>query len=76
MINVDTISAYLNDGETVTIEELKKRVPSFDKKATYYKVCARGTLHKKLTVDADDVSVEAKKMILLTGGKVILSTGK
>ena len=74
MINIDTISAYFNDGETVTIEELKKRVPSFDKKATYYKVCARGTLNKKLTVDADDVSVEAKKMILLTGGKVILST--
>lgn len=76
MINVDTISAYFNDGETVTLEELKKRVPSFDKKATYYKVCARGKLDKKLTVDADDVSVEAKKMILLTGGKVILSTNK
>ncbi len=76
MINVDTISEYFNDGETVTLEEIKKRVPSFDKKATYYKVCARGTLNKKLTVDADDVSVEAKKMILLTGGKVILSTNK
>lgn len=76
MINVDTISACFNDGETVTIEELKKRVLSFDKKATYYKVCARGTLDKKLTVDADDVSVEAKKMILLTGGKVILSRSK
>ncbi|MCQ2387019.1 MAG: uL15 family ribosomal protein [Clostridia bacterium] len=71
MINIDTISAYFNDGETVTIEELKKRVPSFDKKATYYKVCARGVLNKSLTVDADEFSVQAKKMIILTGGKVI-----
>ena len=57
-------------------EEIKKRIPNFDKKTTFYKVCARGTLDKKLTIDADDLSIEAKKMILLTGGKVIVSISK
>ena len=76
MINIYVISKFFNDGETVTLEEIKKRIPNFDKKTTFYKVCARGTLDKKLTIDADDLSIEAKKMILLTGGKVIVSISK
>ena len=72
MVNVDTISEHFKTGETVTLEELKKRVPGFDKKATYYKVCARGFLDKELTVDADEFSVEAAKMVVATGGKVIV----
>ena len=73
MINIDTISEYFKAHETVTLEKIKERVPDFDKKATYYKVCARGTLNKPLIVDADDFSTDAEKMILLTGGKVIKS---
>lgn len=71
IINIDVLSKYFSDGEKVTVEEIKKRIKDFDKKVTYVKVLARGTLNKRLTVEADEFSVEAAKMILLTGGKVI-----
>ena len=76
IINIDTLSQYFNENETVTLEEIKKRVPNVEKKATYYKVLARGTLDKPLTVDADDFSIEAEKMIIVTGGKVLVSKAK
>ena len=76
IINIDTISQYFNENETVTLEEIKKRVPNVDKKATFLKVLARGTLDKALTVDADDFSIEAEKMIIVTGGKVLVSKSK
>ena len=71
IINIDMLSRTFADGETVTLEEIKKRVKGFDKKVTYIKVLARGVLDKKLTVKADAFSIQAVKMILLTGGKVI-----
>lgn len=71
VINVDTLGKYFGDGETVTVEEIKKRVPDTDGKATYVKVLARGSLDKALIVEADDFSPAAVKMIALTGGKVI-----
>ena len=75
-VNVDTLSKYFNESETVTLSEIKKRVPNVDKKATYYKVLARGSIDKPLTVDADDFSIEAEKMIVLTGGKILVSSKK
>lgn len=72
-INADTLNRFFDNGEKVTLEEIKKRVPSFDKKLTYYKVLARGKINKVLIVDADDYSIEAEKMILLTGGTVLRS---
>ena len=71
IVNIDTLSMYFNDGEVVTLDEVKRRVPGFDKKATFLKVLARGTLSKRLIVDADDYSLDAEKMILLTGGRVL-----
>lgn len=71
IVNIDTISRYFSDGDTVTLEELKKRIPDFNKNVTYVKVLARGTLDKKLTVEADNFSLKAVKMIVLTGGKAI-----
>lgn len=71
IVNIDMLSRTFADGETVTLEEVKKRVKGFDKKVTYLKVLARGVLDKKLTVKADAFSLQAAKMILLTGGKVI-----
>ena len=71
IINIDTIAAYFNAGEVVTLAEMKNRIPYFKKKVTYVKVLARGYLDKPLTIDADDFSVEAVKMILVTGGTVI-----
>ena len=71
IINIDTLSQYFNDGETVTLEEIKKRVPGTNKSLTYVKVLARGTLDKSLTVYADNFSLQAVKMIVLTGGKAV-----
>lgn len=71
IINIDTLSKCFEEGETVTLEEIKKRVSSFSKKATAVKVLARGKLDKKLTVIADSYSIEAAKMILLTGGNAV-----
>ncbi len=71
IVNIDTLSRYFTDGETVTLEEVKKRVPNFSNKVTYLKVLGRGTLDKKLTVEADNFSLQAVKMIVITGGKAV-----
>lgn len=71
IVNVDTLGKVFSAGERVTLEEIKKRVPYIDKRATYIKVLARGELDKQLTVEADDFSLQAVKMIILTGGKAI-----
>ena len=71
IINIDTLSKCFESGETVTLEEIKKRVKGFNKKTTYIKVLARGTLDKPLTVEADSFSLQAVKMIVLTGGVAI-----
>lgn len=71
IINVDILSRYFENDEKVTLEEIKKRVPKFPKNATYIKVLARGLLNKRLTVVADAYSLEAAKMILLTGGNPV-----
>lgn len=71
IVNIDALSQAFADGETVTLEEVKKRVKGFDKKVTYLKVLARGVLDKKLMVKADAFSLQAAKMILLTGGQVL-----
>ncbi len=71
IVNIDTLSKNFADGETVTLEEIKKRIPAVSKRATFIKVLARGSLDKKLVVIADSFSIEAAKMILLTGGNAI-----
>ena len=70
IINIDTLSQNFKDGETVTIEEIRKRIKGYNK-VTYIKVLARGTLDKRLTVEADDFSLQAVKMIALLGGRVV-----
>ncbi len=71
IINIDILSRYFENDEKVTLEEIKKRVPKFPKNATYVKVLARGLLDKRLTVVADAYSIDAAKMILLTGGNPV-----
>ena len=71
-VNIDTLGRYFNNGEKVTLDEVKKRVPGFDEKMTFCKVLARGKLDKAITVELDDYSIQAIKMILVTGGKVFL----
>ena len=71
IVNVDVLSKTFAAGEKVTLDEIKKRVVGFNKKVTYVKVLARGVIDKPLIVEADDYSIDAVKMILLAGGKVI-----
>jgi ribosomal protein L18E len=70
IINIDTLSDNYRNGDTVTIVSLieKKLLP---KGTDYVKVLARGHLNKHLTVEANEYSADAIKMIILTGGKVI-----
>ena len=76
IVNIDTLGKYFNPGEQVTVEEIRKRVPSVNAKTTYIKVLARGTLDKALNVEADDFSPAAVKMIVLTGGTVARTVNK
>ncbi|MBE6643750.1 MAG: hypothetical protein E7612_00055 [Ruminococcaceae bacterium] len=68
IVNIDTISESFESGETVDLESLKIK-GMIPKKAASVKILARGTLTKPLTVIADDYSMQAVKMILLTGGR-------
>ena len=69
IINIDTIGDNFSNGDVVDIEALwkKKLIPS---NVGYVKVLARGSLNKRLTVDLQDYSIQAVKMILLSGGNV------
>lgn len=69
IVNIDKLSAEFQAGQTVTLKILKEK-EIVSKDTDFVKVLARGTLDKPLKVEAQDYSVEAVKMILLTGGKV------
>ena len=70
IINIDTISRNFKANDIVTINLLKKK-KLIDDKICFIKVLARGTLNKALTIKAHDFSLDAVKMIELTGGKVV-----
>ena len=69
-INIDTICASFEDGETVTLNSMKEK-KLLGASVGHVKVLARGRLDRSLTVVAQDFSAAAVKMILLTGGKAI-----
>lgn len=71
-INIDTISEMFGEGETVNLNTLKEK-RLLQKNVGYVKVLARGVLDKPLVVVAQDFSVEAAKMIFLTGGRAIVT---
>lgn len=67
IINIDTLSQNYNDGDEVTLDSLiEKKLIS--PKVGYVKVLGRGVLDKKLIVILNDYSLQAVKMIVLTGG--------
>ena len=71
VINIKDINDNFSDGDTVNLDTLKdkKLVPD---KTVRLKVLATGHLNKhNLTVEANSFSVQAIKMIQLTGGTVI-----
>ena len=67
IVNVDSLSANFNAGDTVTLQALKEKglIP---KNAAQVKLLAHGTLDKVLHVELQDYSLDAVKMILATGG--------
>ncbi len=75
IINVDTLSKNYLAGETVNLESLKAK-KLLPKKVGYVKVLARGIIDKPLCVEADEFSLSAVKMILLTGGRAVRTSRK
>lgn len=67
VVNIDTISANFNDGDTVDLDALKAK-KLVARKETAVKILARGRLNKQLNVVANDFSADAVKMICLMGG--------
>lgn len=67
ILNLDTISENFSAGETVNINDFKKKgliAPD----ARYVKILARGVIDKPITILANSFSLSAVKMIALTGG--------
>lgn len=75
IINIDTISRNFEAGDIVTVNSLKDK-KLIDKNVCFVKVLARGIIDKPLIVKAQDFSLDAAKMIRLTGGKVVLLNKK
>ncbi len=70
IINIDTLSKNFLANDTVTIASLKEK-RLIAKSVNHVKVLARGVLDKPLTVKMPDFSIDAIKMIILTGGKAV-----
>ena len=69
IVNIGTLSRFYEANETVNLDTLKtKKIVSKD--TGYVKILASGILDKPLIVEANGYSIDAVKMILLTGGKV------
>jgi ribosomal protein L18E len=67
IVNIDTISSRFEKGDLVNLETMKKK-GIIAKNIGYVKVLARGKLNKPLTIEAQDFSMAAVKMVVLTGG--------
>lgn len=67
IVNIDTLDQNFEENDTVTLEKLKE-LKLVEPSTVRLKVLARGMLTKPLTVRAEDFSIDAVKMILLTGG--------
>ena len=70
IVNVCDINNAFSNGDTIDLDALKAK-NLVSKKTQRVKILADGTLDKSLTVYAEQFSVQAIKMITLTGGKVI-----
>lgn len=69
IVNIGTLSRFYEANEVVDLSSLKtKKIVSKD--TGYVKILASGVLDKPLVVVANSYSIDAVKMILLTGGKV------
>ena len=67
ILNLDTISDNFSAGESVNINDFKKK-GLLPQDAKYVKILARGVIDKPITILANSFSLSAVKMIALTGG--------
>ena len=70
IVNVDQINQVFDYNEYVTLEKLKEK-GLVNKKTNYVKVLSRGVINKPMTIEANEFSLKAVKMIVLTGGSVV-----
>lgn len=71
IVNIGSIDGVFERNDIVTIDRLKEK-GLISAKAKRVKILADGILHKPLTVKAEAFSVQAVKMIELTGGTVVI----
>lgn len=71
IINLGVVSMVFEPNAVVTLDALKE-LKLISKKVQRVKILADGILDKPLTVKAESFSVEAMKMIELTGGRVVI----
>lgn len=75
IINIDVLSKKFPAGALITIDVLHE-LHVIPNNVNYIKVLAKGILDKPLIIEADDFSLQAVKMIALTGGRVIRTSEK
>ena len=71
IINIGILNKNFEAGSLITMNILKER-KLVSKKAGRIKILADGILEKPLTIKAESYSIQAIKMIELTGGNVII----
>lgn len=71
IVNIGLLNERFNAGDTITLAILKEKgiIP---KKAGRMKILADGILEKPFTIKSESYSIQAIKMIELTGGTVII----
>lgn len=70
VINLDELDKRFNDGDNVDIEALKSK-GLLSGKSTLVKILGRGEITKKITLNVDKVSANAKEKIEKAGGKIV-----
>jgi ribosomal protein L15 len=75
-INIDVLDANFEHGDRITLRVLKEK-GLIDPKTKQMKILARNAamLEKSFIVETQGISAEARKYIIATGGKVIITKG-
>lgn len=74
IINIGVLDANFNADDVITLALLKEK-GLISRKVGRLKILADGILNKPLTIKAESYSIQAIKMIELTGGKAVILKG-
>ena len=75
IINLGVISASFEANDVITLDDMKAK-GLISGKIGRVKILASGQLDKPLTIKADGFSLQAVKMLILTGGHAVKLVGK